>query len=64
MDIHYFSNIIWAWWGSKYFFENQKYRRPPIIALQQPIRSKREYHCESKVKPNGIEKFCVGNPED
>lgn len=46
------------------FIENQKYRRPPIIALQQPIRPKREYHCESKVTPNGIEKFCVGNPED
>lgn len=46
------------------YIENQKYHSPTEIAPQEPIRSKREYHCESKVTQDGIVKFCVGNPEN
>ena len=46
------------------YMENQKYHRSTEVVPQEPIRPKREYHCESKVTQDGIVKFCVGDPEN
>lgn len=40
-------------------------KNQPIEVEPEPIpQPKTPYHCESKVTPDGIQTFCVGNPED
>lgn len=38
--------------------------RPVELPPQPAPKPKTPYHCESKVTPDGIQTFCVGNPED
>ena len=40
-------------------------KNQPIEVEPEPIpQPKTPYHCESKVTPDGIQTFCIGNPED
>ena len=39
-------------------------KNQPIEVEPEPIpQPKTPYHCESKVTPDGIQTFCIGNPE-